>query len=419
MGDDVLLGVDTNWAYDADDALALGNAMCDQGYWFFEEPLPPGDHAGYRRLAQHLPIRLAAGESDFTSADSAELVREHVLGLIQPDVARSGGITETWRVAEHAALHGVSYAPHVGWSGGICSAASVHLAAAAESFLTFECMVFDNPLRQALTVPVSGDVGALARRRHTDGAGCTRPRRCLGARCPRTLQDSRMTPELSRFDPLKRILAFDEFDRGFCGWAQHQGNYEGSLDSVLPGYAQMQPPMLSTLPNWDFGSHGGVDGGYVMKIQTLPQAGARSSAVKRMTFRDACPIRLEFYFTFKPEASDLALSESDVRAFGLLFDLQSGDRTPNGERVMPHLRFLNARDGEHVQKWQFKRAVEHAATLSNKTATHDHMADSGLGGPPRRRPEALLQRDRDQGELALRADRHRPGHAPRYRLPHQ
>jgi D-galactarolactone cycloisomerase len=162
VGDDVLLGVDTNWAYDADDALALGKAMCDQGYWFFEEPLPPGDHAGYRRLAQHLPIRLAAGESDFTTADSADLVRDHVLGLIQPDVARSGGITESWRIAEHAAIHGVSYAPHVGWSGGICSAASVHLAAAAENFLTFECMVFDNPLRQALTVPVSGDVGGLS-----------------------------------------------------------------------------------------------------------------------------------------------------------------------------------------------------------------------------------------------------------------
>ncbi|MGG5823219.1 mandelate racemase/muconate lactonizing enzyme family protein [Falsiroseomonas sp. HW251] len=160
-GDEVLLGVDTNWAYDADDALLLGKAMCDEGYWFFEEPLHPGDHAGYRRLAQHLPIRLAAGESDFTAADSADLVREHALGLIQPDVARAGGITESWRIAEHAAIHGVSYAPHVGWSGGICSAASVHLAAAAENFLTFECMVFDNPLRQALTVPVSGDVGGL------------------------------------------------------------------------------------------------------------------------------------------------------------------------------------------------------------------------------------------------------------------
>ncbi len=161
VGPDVLLGVDCNWIYDADDALLLGRALCDEGYWFYEEPLPPDDHAGYRRLARHLPIRLAAGESDFTAGDSADLVRDHVLGLIQPDVARSGGITEAWRIAEHAAICGVNYAPHVGWSGGICSAASVHLAAAAESFLTFECMVFDNPLRQALTLPVEGDVAGL------------------------------------------------------------------------------------------------------------------------------------------------------------------------------------------------------------------------------------------------------------------
>lgn len=161
VGDGVKLGADANWAYDADEALRVGRAMVDADYWFFEEPLPPDDHAGYERLSRHLPIRLAAGESDFTAGDSADLVAGHVLGLVQPDVARSGGVTETWRIAEHAAQHGVAYAPHVGWSGGICAAASLHLAAAAEAFLTFECMVFDNPLRQALTTPVLGDVGGL------------------------------------------------------------------------------------------------------------------------------------------------------------------------------------------------------------------------------------------------------------------
>ncbi|WP_144184749.1 mandelate racemase/muconate lactonizing enzyme family protein [Elioraea rosea] len=160
-GDKVMLAVDANWIYDADEALAVGKALADEGYGWFEEPIHPDDHAGYRHLRRHLPVRLAAGESDFTAADSADLVEDRTLGLIQPDVARSGGITETWRIAEHAALHHVAYAPHVGWSGGICSAASVHLAAAADSFLTFECMVFDNPLRQALTVPVLGDVGRL------------------------------------------------------------------------------------------------------------------------------------------------------------------------------------------------------------------------------------------------------------------
>jgi L-alanine-DL-glutamate epimerase-like enolase superfamily enzyme len=160
-GPEIALFVDANWIYDADDALRVGRVLADEDYGWFEEPLPPDDHAGYRRLARHLPIRLAAGESDFLAHQSAALVADHVLGLVQPDVARSGGITETWRIAEHAALHNVAYAPHVGWSGAICAAASLHLAAAAESFMTFECMVFDNPLRQALCAPLEGDVARL------------------------------------------------------------------------------------------------------------------------------------------------------------------------------------------------------------------------------------------------------------------
>jgi len=160
-GDGVKLAVDANWAYDADDAMRVGRVLCELDYSWFEEPLPPDDLAGYARLRQHLPIRIAAGENDFTARGVEPQLRHGTFGLVQPDVARSGGISETWRIAELAALHGIAYAPHVGWSGGVCAAASVHLAAAAESFLTFECMVFDNPLRQLLTTPVVGDVGGL------------------------------------------------------------------------------------------------------------------------------------------------------------------------------------------------------------------------------------------------------------------
>ena len=81
-------------------------------------------------------------------------------------------------------------------------------------------------------------------------------------------------PQLSRFDPLPRIICLDDFDRGMCGWTQLVGNYEDSLDAMLPGYAQHSHAMLSTLPNWDFGSHGGVDGSYALKIATRPKKGA-------------------------------------------------------------------------------------------------------------------------------------------------
>ena len=32
---------------------------------------------------------------------------------------------------------------------------------------------------------------------------------------------------------------FDDFDRGFSGWTQLVGNYEHTLDTMLPGYAQL------------------------------------------------------------------------------------------------------------------------------------------------------------------------------------
>lgn len=85
---------------------------------------------------------------------------------------------------------------------------------------------------------------------------------------------------------------------------------------------------------------------------------------------------MEAYFTFKPEANELRLSEADVRSVGFLYDLQMGDRDGSPERVMPHLRFLNALDGAHLQKWQFKQRTTPFKPLGreNKTATHYHLA---------------------------------------------
>ncbi len=185
-------------------------------------------------------------------------------------------------------------------------------------------------------------------------------------------------PRLSRFDPLRRIIAFDDFDRGFCGWTQLVGNYEHTLDAMLPGYAQHTQAMLSTLPTWDFGSHGSVDGSYALKLASRPRKGAQNVTLKRLTFRERGPIRVEFYFTFKPEASEMRLSETNVRSIGFLYDLQGGDQDEGdaADRVMPHLRFLNALDGEHLQKWQFKRRTKtfHAIGTENKTVSHYHLS---------------------------------------------
>ncbi|WP_276199385.1 mandelate racemase/muconate lactonizing enzyme family protein [Chelatococcus sp. XZ-Ab1] len=160
-GDAVGLSVDANWAYDLDDAVRVGRALEECGYDWFEEPLRPEDRGGYRLLRDKLDVRLAAGESDFTALDALPMLQDRSIGLIQPDVARAGGITETWRIAELAQSFNVAYAPHVGWSGAVCVAASLQLAAAAENCLAFECMVYRNPLREALLMEPVGDPATM------------------------------------------------------------------------------------------------------------------------------------------------------------------------------------------------------------------------------------------------------------------
>jgi hypothetical protein len=181
-------------------------------------------------------------------------------------------------------------------------------------------------------------------------------------------------PKLSRFNPLSRIICFDDFDRGLHGWTGLIGNYEKTLNAVLPEYRDLRPPMLSNGTMWDTGSAGSWDGTYAMKLATRPKSGSLAVAVKRLTWRFAGPIRMEAYVTFKPEATELELSELDVRTFGFLWDLQNGTN-----RVMPHLRYLNALDGERVSRWQFKKEREPVAEIgeSGKTISHFHLAATG------------------------------------------
>ena len=149
-GDAVDLTADANWAYTLDEAVVVGRVLADNGYAWFEEPLRPEDEDGYRALRRRCAVPLAAGESNYTLDQAAPLVRDRTLSVLQPNVTRSGGITETLRMARLAAQHDVAYAPHVGMSGIICEAASLHLAAALPNTGVMECAATANLFKSDL-----------------------------------------------------------------------------------------------------------------------------------------------------------------------------------------------------------------------------------------------------------------------------
>lgn len=156
VGDDITIYVDANGAYSFPEALRVARVLEEHGIGWFEEPVRTEDRASYTKLRAHTRLALAAGEGEFTRWGMHELLRTEAIDVIQPDVARSGGITETRKLWALATLFHARYAPHVGASGAVCAAASVHLAASAPNFLTYECSVPANPLRDDLVLDPVG-----------------------------------------------------------------------------------------------------------------------------------------------------------------------------------------------------------------------------------------------------------------------
>ncbi len=187
----------------------------------------------------------------------------------------------------------------------------------------------------------------------------------------------RADPRLSKFDPLSRILFFDDFNHGMSGWTMLVGNYTESLTRRHPGYVGFVAPMISNLTHWDTGSHGALDGAYALKLATRPVRGAQSVALKRLTFPKACLLQMECWFTFKPEATELKLSELDVRSFGFAFDFQDDKR-----RVLPQFRYLNAFEGKPVNQWQYKAKTIDFRDVGEKTVTMYHYGEENWNDIP-------------------------------------
>jgi D-galactarolactone cycloisomerase len=152
LGDSVDLMVDAHGALGLPDATALAERIAPCRIRWFEEPLSPDDHAGYRLLRSRTRIPLAAGENEVTRYPFVSLLSDGSLDVLQPDVAVVGGLTEGRRIAILAHAHHRIFTPHV-WHSGLIVAASLQLAAAAPNCPIFEVPMSRNPLIWELMIP--------------------------------------------------------------------------------------------------------------------------------------------------------------------------------------------------------------------------------------------------------------------------
>lgn len=147
LGDEIEILVDANTGYTLDDVRRVMPAYEEFGVGWLEEPFPPHDHRDYQAAAGLGTVPLAAGENHFTRFEFTRLIEDGAVRFAQPDLSKTGGVTEAMRIAAMLSAWKISFNPHTSLTG-INMAASIHALAAVDNPGYFEGDVtIHNPFR--------------------------------------------------------------------------------------------------------------------------------------------------------------------------------------------------------------------------------------------------------------------------------
>ncbi len=131
-GDDLVILTDANTGYSVADARAAMPGMDDLNVGWLEEPFPAHDYRSYRLAAGFGRTPLAAGENHYTRYQFNRVIEDGSISILQPDLSKTGGITEGLRIAAMASAYKLPIHPHTSMTG-LNQAACVHFLAAIDN----------------------------------------------------------------------------------------------------------------------------------------------------------------------------------------------------------------------------------------------------------------------------------------------
>ena len=125
-------GSDAFWHQGYKWALRTAHMLADYDVHWFEEPLGPDSLQDYILLRQNSPVPISGGEVLTRRQSFTPWIQGGAFDIVQPDVTKVGGISESRRIAWMAEDSGVRYIPH-GWNTALGLAADLHLASACRN----------------------------------------------------------------------------------------------------------------------------------------------------------------------------------------------------------------------------------------------------------------------------------------------
>jgi L-alanine-DL-glutamate epimerase-like enolase superfamily enzyme len=163
-GPGVRLAIDTNNAWDATGAQRIVSEVAHLDLAWLEEPVwPPEDYAALAALrGRGVPI--AAGENEYTLTGFQRALEPRSVDILQPSVAKAGGLTTLLAVSSLARAAGVPVIPHSFYFGpGLAATYQFAATLPGESLVEFPLGRLAAPL---LREPIRAEAGYV----YLDGA---------------------------------------------------------------------------------------------------------------------------------------------------------------------------------------------------------------------------------------------------------
>jgi galactonate dehydratase len=122
---------------DATTSIQLGLELQKLNCFYYEEPTQPLNSNLFREISRKINIPLATGERVYTRWGYRPFFEDRSIGIIQPDLCNTGGLTEGKKICDMAHVYDIGVQVHC-CGGPISAAAALQLEAVIPNFVIHE-----------------------------------------------------------------------------------------------------------------------------------------------------------------------------------------------------------------------------------------------------------------------------------------
>jgi galactonate dehydratase len=137
IGSEPVVGIDFHHRLNVAETASFCQRMPSGTLDFLEEPIRDETPEAYEALRRMVDVPFAIGEEFSSKWHFLPYIERGITDFVRIDVSNVGGLTEAMKVAGWAEAHYIELMPH-NPLGPVCTAATVHLAAAVANFFSLE-----------------------------------------------------------------------------------------------------------------------------------------------------------------------------------------------------------------------------------------------------------------------------------------